>query len=268
MRILETGYDLKLFFDQLRSARYWALLLDYDGTLAPFSLRRDEAIPYPGVVERLKKLSKNPGGRTIIISGRSIVDIKKLLPSDLQLEVWGCHGAERMYADGSFREASPGKITANSLCMAFQWAEQQGFGATCERKPTGLAFHWRGLSDSEAECIRKRVEDRWQKQTESHDLKLTSFDGGLELRAAAFDKGGVITEILKELGRSDPVAYLGDDITDEDAFLALANRGLRALVRPEFRTTNADLWIKPPAGLLAFFDRWLAAATGAGGTIE
>jgi len=53
------------------------------------------------------------------------------------------------------------------------------------------------------------------------------------------------------------MAYLGDDITDEDAFQALGNRGLKVLVRQEPRQTLADIQIKPPDDLFKFLDKWI-----------
>jgi trehalose-6-phosphatase len=52
------------------------------------------------------------------------------------------------------------------------------------------------------------------------------------------------------------VAYLGDDLTDEDAFRALKGKGLSVLVRKESRTTEADCWLKPPDELLDFLKKW------------
>ncbi|MEW5924967.1 MAG: hypothetical protein AB1746_13365, partial [Candidatus Zixiibacteriota bacterium] len=56
-----------------------------------------------------------------------------------------------------------------------------------------------------------------------------------------------------------PTAYLGDDMTDEDAFSALPDSALSVLVRPEYRETKARKWIRPPEELLEFFDRWIEA---------
>ena len=58
-------------------------------------------------------------------------------------------------------------------------------------------------------------------------------------------------------------AYLGDDLTDEDAFRALPEGALGVLVREELRPTDAGAWVRPPEGLLDFLDRWLAAEAGA-----
>jgi trehalose-6-phosphatase len=63
------------------------------------------------------------------------------------------------------------------------------------------------------------------------------------------------------MGRETAAAYLGDDATDEDAFKAIRGRGIGVLVRPQFRATAADFWLKPPEELLEFLERW--HATGA-----
>jgi trehalose-phosphatase len=77
------------------------------------------------------------------------------------------------------------------------------------------------------------------------------------LRITRPDKGDAIDAILQELGSSVPVAFLGDDLTDEDAFESLQGHGLPILVRPEYRETKASAWIRPPEELIGFFERWL-----------
>jgi trehalose 6-phosphate phosphatase len=59
-----------------------------------------------------------------------------------------------------------------------------------------------------------------------------------------------------------PAAYLGDDATDERAFRAISGRGLSVLVRPSWRQTAAELWLRPPEELLDFLNRWLEALRG------
>ena len=87
-----------------------------------------------------------------------------------------------------------------------------------------------------------------------------TFDGGIEFRAQGTTKGSAVRTILSEVGEHTPVAYLGDDSTDEDAFRALGDRGLGVLVRREPRATAADLRISPPEELLDFLKRWMAAS--------
>ena len=69
---------------------------------------------------------------------------------------------------------------------------------------------------------------------------------------------------LAEIDAQVPVAYLGDDTTDEAAFQAMQDRGISVLVRPKWRQTAARFWLKPPAELLEFFDLWLKACAEGG----
>jgi trehalose-phosphatase len=83
------------------------------------------------------------------------------------------------------------------------------------------------------------------------------------------NKGEAVEAILAEAGGqgAGPVAFLGDDITDEAAFRAvrrLGRLGLAALVRLEWRETAAEVWLRPPAELMAFLERWLQAARSDG----
>ena len=53
MQVLSPRIDMGAFYEQLATARQRVLMLDYDGTLAPFKVRPEEAVPYPGVSETL-----------------------------------------------------------------------------------------------------------------------------------------------------------------------------------------------------------------------
>ncbi|MFZ1084043.1 MAG: hypothetical protein WAN35_03650 [Terracidiphilus sp.] len=65
--------------------------------------------------------------------------------------------------------------------------------------------------------------------------------------------------LLEEFPDDTPVAYLGDDATDEDAFQALSGRGLCVLVRPRWRPSSAHLWLRAPRELRRFLADWLTA---------
>ena len=90
------------FFGRLAAAGQACLMLDYDGTLAPFTPDRDKARPYPGVVELLKRITEESRTRLAIISGRAVRQVLELLGWDSGIEFWGSHGAERLRADGSY----------------------------------------------------------------------------------------------------------------------------------------------------------------------
>src|SRR5215475_13121650 len=91
---LSGGFDLNAFFERVRHADQRALLLDYDGTLAPFTVQRDQAVPYPGVKKLIKEISSLGNTRLVIVSGRAIGDFTGLLALDPSPEIWGSHGWE------------------------------------------------------------------------------------------------------------------------------------------------------------------------------
>ena len=92
-------------------------------------------------------------------------------------------------------------------------------------------------------------------------MSLHDFDGGIEIRPDNITKANAVETILAETGPSFVGAYLGDDHTDEDAFAALAERGLSVLVRTEFRPTRAQIWLRPPEDLITFLRTWLESTS-------
>jgi trehalose-phosphatase len=257
MELLNSEVSLESFFERLATADERVLMLDYDGTLAPFREKRDEAVPYPGVRQRLKKLITSDAVRLIIISGRRVRDIGPLLGLDPLPEIWGSHGAERLISDDDYRLVDLGEKVQEGFDKIDNWAERENLTAVLEVKPAGRAFHWRGFPEAQKERIEHNVRGYWEHRAEDYELNLHHFDGGLELKAASVNKGNATKSILSELTSNAAIAYLGDDRTDEDAFRALNSHGLRVLVRPEKRETDADIWLRPPEELIDFLDRWV-----------
>ena len=126
MRLLNPNFDLDKFFDDLGRAHNPALLLDYDGTLSPFRAERDQAVPYPGMTERLNSIIDGELTRLVIISGRRANEIADLLELKHQPEIWGSHGNERLMPDGQYHKAQLGKNEVEGLRQAALWARQEG----------------------------------------------------------------------------------------------------------------------------------------------
>jgi trehalose 6-phosphate phosphatase len=256
MKILDPQLDLDNFIRNISIAKQRTLLLDYDGTLAPFRVERDQAIPYPGVREALAGILKAGHTRLVVISGRAIHDLIPLLQLDPLPEVWGSHGWERQLPNGTYTGPEFDENTKQSLLSAHAWIEQNKLVDRCEYKPASIALHWRGLDNQAADEIKAVALQGWSPLAQSSGLSLKPFDGGLELSVAGKDKGVAVRTILAELSEDVVIAYLGDDRTDEDAFEAIKGRGQGILVRSEFRPTTAALWLRPPEELLAFLAYW------------
>jgi len=221
------------------------LMLDYDGTLAPFQSDPALAIPYAGVRDRLRTARDCSLGQIVIISGRQAHEVKRLLRVE-KIEIWGCHGVERLTADGTRSVMGLDNQTKRSLSVVRHSLEAEGLIRFAESKPTGYAIHWRGLPPSEAKDVEVGATKVWEGLEEKSTLRKLNFDGGIELCANVMDKGDVVERIISGLPQSHSVAYLGDDITDEDAFRALDGRGLGVLVRKNSQTFSGARRDKPP----------------------
>lgn len=263
MLALRPGLSLSELFRKLRGAAKRALLLDYDGTLAPFHVDPAKAESYPGVSEALGKILSAGHTRLVIVTGRARKDLMPLLRLDPLPEVWGSHGWEPAATE---EPAPTAEIQAAGRAALSDAAalvpELEAVGARIELKPSGVAVHWRGLPEEGPVAIRHLLEARWAELDLGRGLNWCDFDGGVELRLPGRDKGLVVDRILGEMGPDTVAAYLGDDLTDEDAFRAIRGKGAGILVRQEFRPTAADFLLKPPEDVLEFLARWDEAAGG------
>jgi trehalose 6-phosphate phosphatase len=261
--MLELASDLNLsvFFRRLARSRRPILMLDYDGTLAPFQADRLSAVPYPGVGRRLERILE---GRTrlVLVTGRPVEEIRGLFSLSRPVEIWGSHGRERWRPDAGYSLASVDEETERGLTRAVDWIRRAGLAEHCERKPGCVALHRRSMDPEQADRLLRLALREWEELVERGRLELHHFDGGIELRSPGVTKGDAVRGILGDREPSSACAYLGDDLTDESAFEALHNGDLGVLVRPERRDTRARLWLRPPKELLGFLDRWAAAAAG------
>ncbi len=251
--------NIEEFLESVARAQRSVLLLDYDGTLAPFSVDRQRAVTYPGLRVLLQQIIDAGRTRLVIVTGRNAREIDPFLRLRPAPEVWGSHGLQRLLPDGNCEMPEIPESVTEVLDDARRWLEYQGLHELAEMKPGSIAVHWRALKQTEAEKLRGRIIMGWFPIAERADLTLLEFDGGVEMRMPDPDKGDAVRTVLQETPSDVPCAYLGDDITDERAFRAIASRGLGILVRPMFRRTAAQAWLKPPEELREFLSRWLAA---------
>ena len=246
----------KEFWNQLAFSDRAVLLLDYDGTLAPFTPDRDRAYPWPGVRELLAETLRLDKGRTIFISGREAKAVARLLDLEERPEIWGVHGRERLFPDGSLLRPKLDPRVAEALERAAAVAADAGLAHCLEKKFGALALHWRGRPEAERSRLEALARTTLAELAARGGLELRPFDGGIELRSPTVTKGDAVKTVLAESRTDTVVAFMGDDHTDEDGFEALRGRGLGILVAAEPRPTAATLRLVPPAGILAFLRRW------------
>lgn len=255
MKVLRAGADVDAFFRALAAAGNRVLMTDFDGTIAPFDADRERARPYPGVVEALRRV--RVATRLVVVSGRVAADVAARLDLVPRPEIWGLHGRERWPENGPPWMPPLEDAARNALDRAAAAVAGRGWDGAVERKPAGLALHWRGRDVEVVAGMSETVRREWVRLAREGGLELHEFDGGMELRVAGTAKANAVQAVCEEAGSAAVVAYLGDDATDESAFEAVRGHGLAVLVRPDLRPTGADAWIRPPDELLAFLERWI-----------
>jgi trehalose 6-phosphate phosphatase len=207
-----------------------AFFLDFDGTLVPFNA---PDIHRPLVDDDLRslltELQAQTDGALAIISGRSIAMIDELF-EPTRLAAAGEHGAEWRFAPGaeSGRVSAPAALdVAQAACEA--WVRQNP-GTRFERKSLSMVMHFHGkpeLRDSAAAAAMSACPP-------DSGIKMLHARGMVEIKPVEASKGYAVARFMAQppyAGRK-PV-FLGDDVTDEDGFMAVnALGGISVKVGP------------------------------------
>lgn len=229
-----------------------ALFLDLDGTLIEFADRPDAVVVAAGLPPLLRALRERLDGALALISGRALHDIDALL--DIGGAAAGLHGGEIRYVDGRRMtlhradETRLDELYARAAAFAAAWP-----GIVVEPKPHALALHYRTAPQAAAAVremaavLQDRAGDGYMLQPGNHVV---------ELKPAGVDKGGAVEALM----RSAPFAgrtpwVLGDDLTDEHAFVSAHAHGGAGIVVGPRRPTAARYALADPQAAHA----WLAA---------
>ena len=232
------------------------LILDYDGTLARFHADPACALPSRRVRDALRILAARHDP-LVIISGRPVAELLELL-HDLPLGLIGEHGWETFSRDGTHLAHELPHSTDLRLGLAQRAAIGCGWRMQLETKRTALVLHTRGLASADAESVAHYGRELWGRFFARDGLKLDAIDGGLELRAAQRDKGLASRELLQREPDGTLPVYIGDDITDEDAFRELRSAGVTIRVGPPEAPTAAEWRLASVDDVEEFLDRWRA----------
>ena len=246
------------FWDAVRSHPRRLLMLDYDGTLVPFQERRDLAFLAPETLELLSEI--RAATRLVVISGRPAADLERFLP--LPILRIGEHGWDELSASGRRKSHPlPAEATA-ALWVAYQTAIAEGWDDHVERKRCSLVLHTRGVPSDQAAGLEARCVRAWGSESSDGPVHLTRIAGGRELRANGRDKGVAAGALMAEMPDALSV-YVGDDLTDEDAFEVVELRGYGIHVASSAGAdTSAKFRLASPDEVHQFLRRWCEVASG------
>lgn len=242
-------------WQRISDAERTLLLLDYDGTLAPFNQDRNNAVPLPGITETLEALHDPPALTIVIVSGRPVQEIKRLLGSD-QFTIAGTHGFELSVPGEPITAWELSDYQQRTLETATELALDIASPELVERKIATVAVHTRPLNEYDAARLSDNIERAFRDLVRADEMELRQFDGGYELRATGRHKGMAVTELINHEMPLNLAIYIGDDQTDEDAFRALPTWGIGIKVGHPQRQTAASGRLESCEAVRAFLQDW------------
>jgi len=203
--------DLGTALQALAGRRPLLVASDYDGVLARLRDDPSDAVPEAGVAEVLARLAAVEGVTVALVSGRGVADLQSTSGLSGPFRWVGSHGAE---FDGPLTGELAGRRDALAERLAPLVAATEG--ARLEVKPASVAVHVRQVVDRAAAAT---LLTQSRSRADS-SLTLKPGKDVLELAVTDADKGSALRRLAVELGAAATL-YLGDDLTDEDAFRVL-----------------------------------------------
>ena len=244
----------------------FGLITDIDGTISDIAASPQEARVSLVCREQLALLTQRLA-LVAAISGRPVLDAKRMVGIEEMVYV-GNHGLEQ-WREGAVRfaaglEAYPAKVAAaiKELTAALNLD-----GLLLEDKTVGLSIHYRGCPDAQA--AKKLIMDAVAASPTARDFKVREGKMVVELRPPLeLDKGAAVEALVTTYGLRRAI-YLGDDVSDVEAFGAMHAHGFRGLAvgvigqeTPRGVAEKADFTLNG-VGDVERFLAWLAEAAPA-----
>lgn len=231
-----------------------SLFLDFDGTLVEIADHPDAVIVPPTLPDLIARLSDRLDGRLALVTGRSIAALETLV-GPLSVAVAGSHGGEFRPAGFSVAMALADPLPGLAIERLTRFASENG-GLLVEPKPFSIAVHYRRHPEALngllacAEGIR-------------HELGLALKHGKqvIELAMPGSDKGSAVARFMEmePFAGSRPF-FIGDDVTDEDAFAAIARLGGDGVLVGPMRQTAARWRLDSVTSVHHWLEQALATA--------
>lgn len=219
------------------------IMLDIDGTLCELVARADAAVVPEAVRAALVLLGKrrSDGVHVALVTGRSVADAQRMI-GITGIAIHGNHGMERLLEDGTARgpegfELEERRLRAAKADLALLAAEFPG--TSVEDKQFSLSVHYRGMKDELVPEFIRRV----SQSVERNDLR--SSPGKCVINIVPMisrNKGDAVLDIIQKTGATSSTAsilFVGDDVTDEDAFVAMQPIAAAVTVRVGESTTES-----------------------------
>jgi trehalose 6-phosphate phosphatase len=232
------------------STSNWALFLDFDGTLVDIAERPEAVTVDPGLPALLTRLRQSCGGALAIVTGRAVAAIEAFLPG-LDLDICGLHGMERR-VDGRIQRVAPPDLPALRAALPDLTERLSAIpGVLIEDKGESVALHWR-LAPEAATRVQEAARSALRKL--GPNFRLQDGKSVVEIVPEASGKGRAVEALLAMAPyRGRRPLFAGDDLTDENGFRAVEERGGLS-IKIGTGDTIASRRVSSPAA----FRAWLA----------
>ncbi|PYI46769.1 MAG: trehalose-phosphatase [Verrucomicrobia bacterium] len=228
-----------------------AVFLDYDGTLTPIVSHPKDAWLADSMRQTLQELAAQTP--VAILSGRDLDDVRQRAGID-DIVYAGSHGFDIAGPHGLRRQMATEFLPKLDTVENELHKRLDGIsGALVERKRFSIAAHYRNVKEEDIPRVKRAVAEAAARHRE-----LRRIDGKKVyelLPDIEWDKGKAVLWLLEALGldrENSRSIYIGDDVTDEDAFRALERRGIGILVCEESQPTAARYSLGEPAEVERF----------------
>jgi trehalose 6-phosphate phosphatase len=265
---------MKYLFDSLgivgkdMAGKHTVLFLDYDGTLAPIA-EKPGGVSLPSETkDTLWELAKILGCKLAIISGRELGDLKKMV--DIQDIVYaGNHGLEIEGPKINFKSpiTQQMRLDIKSIKKVASRRLSKVKGILIEDKGLTLSVHYRLVVEADVPLVKEVLKNVTQTHLIRKRIRVKPGKKVFEIRPPIeWDKGKVVLWLLARqqflLGNKKISAvYIGDDVTDEDAFKALRGKGITIFVGKP-KDTYADYYLRDTDEVLKFLKMFLKLQKG------
>jgi trehalose 6-phosphate phosphatase len=235
--------------------------LDYDGTLADFAPTPDDVLPDPALISLLTRLNASPDRRVMVISGRRLAHIQKLLPTPGIL-LAGSYGLEMQLPDGEALDRMPyEQVRPHLEALKPHWQKllegQDSF--YLEDKGWSLAIHARHAEDNQAVRVIEAALPLAEQCGDAGSFQILGGHKFLEVCPKLADKGQTIEYLLERYAwPGSNLLYIGDDDKDEKAFAAISEQdGIAIVVAAQPRPSRATYRLASPQAVRHFLTHFI-----------
>lgn len=251
--------------NKIREARHILLMFDFDGTLTPIVDTPEMARLQEESRKLLKSLARRPNCTAAIISGRAINDLqsKVSIPGIIYA---GNHGLEIQGPGLDFVHPITEEIRPVLRIIGLVLKKALGSirGAIVEDKGLTLSIHYRLVDNQEIEEVKDILDSTVGVAAVLGKVRTTSGKMVHEIRPAVpWDKGKAVKLLMKRYGKGGRQSgllplYLGDDLTDEDAFKVIESYGgVAVYVGGENNQSSASYYLKSTGEVYNFIKELL-----------